>query len=70
MSNITDWIKYELYPTLFESIDTALPEFSFKNFSGGWRSSLKIDLSEPKEKRQDKTVVGNADKRPGQNCYR
>ena len=57
MSNITDWIKYELYPTLFESIDTALPEFSFKNFSGGWRSSLKIDLSEPKEKRQDKTVV-------------
>jgi hypothetical protein len=24
MSNITEWIKYELYPTLFESIDIAL----------------------------------------------
>ena len=57
MSNITDWLKYELYPTLFESIDTALPEFGFKKFSGGWRSSLKIDLSNPKETRADKTVV-------------
>lgn len=27
MSNITDWIKYELYPSLYESIDIALPEF-------------------------------------------
>lgn len=26
MSNITDWIKYELYPSLFEVIDTALQE--------------------------------------------
>ena len=63
MSNITDWIKYELYPSLFESIDTALPEFSFKRFSGGWRSSLKIDLSNPKERRADKTVVSK--KAPG-----
>lgn len=60
---ITDWIKYELYPTLFESIDTALPEFSFKRFSGGWRSSIKIDLSNPKERRADKTVVSK--KAPG-----
>jgi DNA primase catalytic core len=57
MSNITEWIKQELYPTLFESIDTALPEFNFKRFSGGWRSSLKIDLSKPKQSRADKTVV-------------
>ena len=57
MSNITDWIKYELYPTLFDSIDIALPEFSFKRFSGGWRSSLKLDLSNPKQRRPDKTVV-------------
>ena len=42
---ITDWIKYELYPSLYERIDIALPEFSFKRFSGGWRSALKIDLS-------------------------
>jgi DNA primase catalytic core len=57
MSNITEWIKQDLYPTLFESIDTALPEFNFKRFSGGWRSSLKIDLSKPKQSRADKTVV-------------
>jgi DNA primase catalytic core len=63
MSNITDWIKYELYPSIYDSIDTALPEFSFKRFSGGWRSSLKIDLSNPKERRPDKTVVSR--KAPG-----
>jgi DNA primase catalytic core len=57
MSNTTDWIKYELYPYLFQSIDIALPEFRFNKFSGGWRSSLKIDLTNPKERRADKTVV-------------
>ncbi len=57
MSNITDWIKDELYPTLFESIDIALPELSFYRWSGGWRSSLKLDLTNPKTKRKDKTVV-------------
>lgn len=55
--DITEWIKYELYPTLFECIDVALPEFNFKRFSGGWRSSLKIDKTRPKQKRTDKTVV-------------
>ena len=53
----TDFLIYKLYPTLFQSIDTALPEFNFKGYSGGWRSSLKIDLSNPKERREDKTVV-------------
>jgi DNA primase catalytic core len=57
MSSITDWIKYELYPTLFDSIDTALPEHNFNQYPGGWRSSLKIDLSNPKQKRADKTVI-------------
>jgi DNA primase catalytic core len=63
MSNITEWIKDELYPTLFESIDRALPEFSFCKWSGGWRSSLKLDLTNPKTKRKDKTVVSK--KAPG-----
>lgn len=26
IKEITDWIKYKLYPTLFESINTALQE--------------------------------------------
>jgi DNA primase catalytic core len=56
MSNITDWIKYELYPSLFEVIDTALPEHQFKRYSGGWRSKTYLDSS-PHESREDKTVI-------------
>jgi len=59
---ITDWIKYELYPTLFESIDTALPEHNFKRYSGGWRSKTYLDGS-PHKDRSDKTVVSK--KAPG-----
>ena len=62
MSNITDWIKYELYPTLFESIDRALPEHNFKRYSGGWRSKTYLDGS-PHKDRADKTVVSK--KAPG-----
>ena len=57
MSNITDILKYESYTIIFHTIDTALPEFNFKGYSGGWRSSLKIYLSNPKERREDKKVV-------------
>lgn len=56
MSKITDWIKYELYPALFESIDAALPEHNFKRYSGGWRSKTYLDGS-PHKTRADKTVV-------------
>ena len=63
MNNITDWIKYELYPSLIESIDLAFPEHNFIRHSGGWRSALKLDLSNPKVKRLDKTVVSK--KAPG-----
>jgi DNA primase catalytic core len=59
---ITDWIKYELYPTLFESIDTALPEHNFIPYSGGWRSKTYLNGS-PHKDRADKTVVSR--KAPG-----
>ena len=39
MSNITDWINYELYPNLYYSIDKALPEFSFKMKGSSWVST-------------------------------
>ena len=42
---ITDWTKYELYPTLFESIDTALPEFSFKRRGRNWVSSNRLKIT-------------------------
>ena len=56
MSIITDWIKYELYPTLFQSINIALPEHSFNRYTGGWRSKTYLDGS-PHKTRPDKTVV-------------
>lgn len=56
MSNITEWIKYELYPNLFDVIDIALPEHNFKRFAGGWRSKTYLDGS-PHKDRSDKTVV-------------
>ena len=54
---ITEWINNTLYPSLFDCLDTALPELNLERFSGGWRSSLKLDLSNPKTSRKDKTVV-------------
>jgi len=56
MSNITDWIKTELYPTLYESIDTALPEHDFKKYGKGWRSKTYLDSSSHKN-RVDKTII-------------
>jgi DNA primase catalytic core len=53
---ITDWIKEELYPTLFHSIDIALPEHNFKSYPGGWRSNTYLDSSTHKD-RKDKTKV-------------
>lgn len=56
MSNITDFIKNELYPSLFEAIDRALPEHNFKQYAGGWRSKTYLNGS-PHKDRLDKTIV-------------
>lgn len=61
MSNITDWIKTELYPTLYESIDTALPEHEFRRYPGGWSSATYLNGT--KHKRTDKTIISK--KAPG-----
>jgi DNA primase catalytic core len=45
MSFLTDWIKDELYPTLFESIDRALPEFNFRRRGRHWVSSNKLKIT-------------------------
>lgn len=56
MSDLTEWIKEELYPALFESIDTAFPEHEFNRYPGGWRSKTNID-GYPHSDRIDKTVI-------------
>lgn len=57
MSNLTDWINYTLYPSLFERIDSPLlfPEHNFKRYSGGWRSNTYLCGSS--HSREDKTVI-------------
>lgn len=45
MSNITEWIKYELYPSLYDHIDQALPEFQFKRKGENWISSNKLKIT-------------------------
>ena len=59
MSNIGDWLNYEVYPSLFERVDIAFPELDFKRDRNGWRSRLKIDGSEPKHSRPDKTYISS-----------
>jgi len=61
MTELTEWIKYELYPALFEAIPQALPEHHFERWSGGWRSKTKLDGSP--HSRADKTVITS--QRPG-----
>lgn len=55
MSNITDWIKYELYPALYERIAEAFPEHNFERTAKDWRSNTYLDGSP--HKRADKTKV-------------
>jgi len=38
---ITDWVKDELYPKLYHSIDKALPEFKFTDRGSKWVSTTK-----------------------------
>lgn len=56
MSNLTNWIKDELYPTLFDSIDIAFPEHNFKKKSGNWCSQTYLNGLMHKS-RKDKTVI-------------
>jgi DNA primase len=58
MSRITGWVNDELYPTLFDHIDTVFPEHDFKRYSGGWRSKTYLD-GRAHSSRADKTVVSS-----------
>ena len=62
MSEITDWIKYDLYPSLFERIDSAFPELNFTRNATGWISNHYLNGS-PHKSRKDKTIISR--KAPG-----
>lgn len=57
MKPITYFIDNTLYPALFEWVDQVFPAYGFRRVSIGWVSSLKIDLSQPKIPRKDKSYI-------------
>jgi len=57
MNSLTDFIQYELYPSLFERIDVAFPELDFQRRGGDWQSSKKLNGEPASEHRLDKTVI-------------
>lgn len=60
-----DWKKQHLLPALFERLDELFPEYEFRRKRGAsgerWVSPLKIDLTNPKVKTPEKTVVSYPD---------
>lgn len=57
MSNLVDFVQEQLYPEIYEHLDTIFPEMGFRRFSGGWRSPKKLDGTESSSPRPDKSVV-------------
>ena len=54
---LRDFVDEELYPALWDNLNTLFPEMSFKFNLGKWRSPKKLDGSDPTTPRRDKTVV-------------
>lgn len=57
MNTLTDFIQYELYPALWERIDSAFPEMDFHRKGGDWHSSHYLNGDDTSPHREDKTVV-------------
>ena len=60
MSNfqqLKDYVEETLYPEMYKHLDKVFPEMGFKSVAGRWQSGLKLDGTEPKSPRRDKTVV-------------
>lgn len=57
MNSLTDFIQYELYPALWERLDSAFPELELRQKAGDWHSSHKLNGDPSSPYREDKTVV-------------
>lgn len=57
MNTLTDFIQYELYPALWERMDSAFPELEFRRKGGDWHSSHYLNGETTSPYREDKTVV-------------
>lgn len=45
MSETKELLDYQIYPALFEVIDTALPEFGFRKIASGWQSTTGLKIT-------------------------
>ena len=43
MSDITNFVKYELYPALYSRIDRAFPDMEFRRRGNIWGSPYKLN---------------------------
>ena len=58
MSELKDFIEYELKPSIFENVDRLFPEMYFERKpNGDWHSPKKIGGGEPRNERKDKTII-------------
>lgn len=60
MNTLTDFFNYELYPTLYERLDSVFLNMEFERYSKGWRSShyLNGEKTTGTSYARDKTFVG------------
>jgi len=58
MSNISDWLNDEVYPSIFERADQVFTEHKFNRDRNGWRSKTYLNGS-PHKDRPDKTVISS-----------
>lgn len=57
MSDITNFVQTELYPSLFERVDRAFPEMGFQRYRGGWISPFKLNGERSHDGRRNKSVI-------------
>lgn len=57
MAALNDFVKEELYPSLFNKVDEAFPWMHFQRYRGGWRSAYKLNGEPSHDGRIEKSKV-------------
>ena len=57
MAEITNFVKEQLYPSLFDKVDEAFPWMHFQRYRGGWRSAYKLNGERSHDGRMDKSKI-------------
>ncbi len=54
---LRDFVDEELYPAIWDNLNSIFPEMGFTFSMGKWRSPKNLDGSSPQNHRKDKTIV-------------